>query len=55
MAAMGSQRARATPATRDHMRDNAQRVSQESISKWPEISTAVAARLTRARLRRVQL
>ena len=55
MAAMGSQLARATPATQGHMRESAQRVRQESTSKWLEVATAAAARLTRARLRRVQI
>ena len=54
MTAMGSQRARATPVSRGHMRDNAGHVRQESTRKLLEIANAAAARLTRARLRRVQ-
>ena len=54
MTAMGSQRARATPVSLGHMRDNAERVRQESTSKLLDRPTAAAARLTRARLRRVQ-
>ena len=55
MTAMGSQRARATPVTWGRMRENAQHVRQESTSKLLEIVNAAAARLTRARLRRVQI
>ena len=54
MTAMASQRARATPVSRGHMRDNAERVRQESTSKLLDRPTAAAAQLTRARLRRAQ-
>ena len=54
MTAMGSQRARATPDSRGHMRDNAGHVRQGSTRKLLEMANAAAARLTRGRLRRVQ-
>ena len=54
MTAMASQRARATPVSLGHMRDNAERVRQERTIKLLDRPTAAAARLTRGRLRRAQ-
>ena len=53
--ALATQGTRATPVSRGHMRDSAQRACQESTIKLLEMATAADARLTRARLLRVQL